>query len=206
MNADPRRPWAPHDYRGPLVHPAITPAGVAYTGKESEHFEAVEEGLAELLAPDGVVQVFGAVEAPAADFTRDVLPVLRTATLARVTRESGVPLGTIEGYTRRGRLPRPQHRAPVTVWAYTYAGACLVGYGIEPATDAARRFAQYREHAPAGLTCQAPGCGKPLPQGRRVGCCDRHTRSAKRAMQAAVKRTADESFPQGKQPPTGGAT
>jgi hypothetical protein len=211
--SDERRPRAPRDYRGPLAHPTISPAAVAYTGKESEHFDAVEEGLAELLAPDGDVQVFGKTEASVGDFVRDVLPVLRTAPPSRIARESGVPATTIK-YAREGRTPQPQNRALLTSWASEHAGEQLLADGIAPDTDATQRFEQHRAHARALLIhqrpkngaaeglrpapqapvrrCQAPGCDLELT-GRQRRWCAGHRRSG--SARASVARAPAMSFP-----------
>jgi hypothetical protein len=212
---DERRSWAQRDYRGPLVHSTISPAAVAYTGKESEHFEAVEEGLADLLVPDGVVQVFATVETAAADFVRDVLPVLHAAAPSRIARESGVPAGTVK-HARKGRPLEPHARELLTSWAYEHLGEQLLAHGIEPATDAAQRFEQHRECTPSWLAqqqpekgpavshlpprvqqppvrlCRAPGCGLQLT-GRQRRWCKGHRRSG--SVRASVARARATSFP-----------
>jgi hypothetical protein len=216
---DERRPWAARDYRGPLAHRTISPAALAYTGKESEHFEVVEEGLADLLAPDGVVQVFATTATPPADFVRDVLPVLRTAPPSRIARESGVSATTVK-YARQGRMPEPQNRELLTSWAYEHAGKQLLAQGIEPDTDATQRLEQNRAHAPAlvihqrpkngaahGLRpapqapvrlCQAPGCDLELT-GRQRRWCAGHRRSG--SARASVARERATSFPTRERPP-----
>jgi hypothetical protein len=49
----------------------------------------------------------------------------------------------------------------LTRWAYDHAAIELLAHGITPATDALQRFEQYRQNAPAWLTCQASGCNEP---------------------------------------------
>jgi hypothetical protein len=157
----------------------------------------VEEGLADLLTPDGVVQVFGKTETPVADFVRHVLPVLRGAPPSRIARESGVPATTVN-YARQGRMPERHARSVLTSWAYDHAGEELLARGIEPPTDATQRFESYREHAPAWRICQAPGCDNPLPPGRRIGCRDAHTLAARRVRQTRqlpIARERATSFP-----------